>query len=197
MASPEEEINASHMARTVQFLATTSMPWQIWKETEPELFWIFERNYLAWRCVTKFTGDEKTYIIELEMPLDQTGKLEKAIKDGMVQAEIDKIHGIDPVLHHGKKDVKLSKFQISLAPARPQNTETRRNVEALERRLLELELNERARSIDLRVLMRDMQMFQVDLYKKFEDLEKKVEDGLFGLATKCEKMEKAVLKYAK
>jgi hypothetical protein len=37
--------------------------------------------------------------------MDQTGKIEKAIKDGSLAAELDKIHGIDPILHHGRKDV--------------------------------------------------------------------------------------------
>ena len=82
--------------------------------------------------------------------MDQTGKIEKAIKDGSLGVEFDKIHGIDPILHHGKKDAKLSKFQISLAPALPKNVEARKTIEALETRLMELELNERTRSIDLR-----------------------------------------------
>lgn len=54
---------------------------------------------------------------------------------------------------------------------------------------------ERTRSIDLRVIMRDMQGFQMEMHRKFEDLEKKMDDGLFGLGVKCEKMERAVLKY--
>ena len=183
------------MARTVQFLASTQLQWQIWKETEPELFWIFERMFDAWRCVVKFTGDERVYLIELELPLNQTGKVEKGIRDGSLAIEIDKIHGIDPILHSGKKDAKLSKYNISLAPARPQNAETRKTIESLERRLLDIELAERSRSIDLRVVMRDLQRFQVELYKKFEDLDKKMDDGLFGLGVKCEKMERAVMKY--
>ena len=43
--------------------------------------------------------------------------------------------------------------------------------------------------------MRDLQTFQIDMFKKFEELDKKMDDGIAGLATKCEKMEKAVLKY--
>lgn len=128
--------------------------------------------------------------------------MEKAIKDGSLALEIDKIHGIDPILHKGKRDVKLSKFQVSLAPARPQNAESRKTIESLERRLLDIELSERSRSIDLRIIMRDLQGFQVEMYKKFDDLEKKMDDGinfiiigLFGLGVKCEKMERAVLKY--
>lgn len=46
------------------------------------------------------------YLIELELPLDQTGRIEKGILDGSLAVELDKIHGIDPILHHGKKDVQ-------------------------------------------------------------------------------------------
>jgi hypothetical protein len=51
------------------------------------------------RCVVRFTGDERTHLIELELPLNQTGKIEKAIKDGVLSLEVDKIHGLDPILH--------------------------------------------------------------------------------------------------
>lgn len=88
--------------------------------------------------------------IEIECPMDQVTRLDLGIKDGSLANEIDKIHGIDFVMHHGRKDVKISKFQVSLAPARPANQETRRTVESLEHRLLEVERNERTRSIDLR-----------------------------------------------
>ncbi|KAI8901182.1 hypothetical protein BC833DRAFT_174635 [Globomyces pollinis-pini] len=191
----EEQIQADHMARSVQFLAKTYISWQIWKETEPELFWLLERTFKVWKCEVKFTGDEHSYLIELEMPLDQIARIEGGIKDGSLAIEIDKIHGIDPILHRGKKDVKLSKFQISLAPARPINIESRKTIEALEKRLVELEGSERTRSIDLKVIMRDFQGFQVMMMKKFEELDKKVDDGLVGLAYKCEKMEKLVTKY--
>lgn len=127
--------------------------------------------------------------------MDQVPRIDAGIKDGSLAREIDKIHGLDYILHNGKKDVKISKFQVSLAPARPGNQEMRKTVESLEYRLLEVERNERTRSIDLRVAMRDFQHFQISLFKKFEDLDKKVDDGLIGLALKCEKMEKMVSKY--
>ncbi len=104
-ATEEKEISADHLARSVQFLANTQISWQIWKETEPELFWIMERMFGAWRCVVRFTGDERTHLIELELPLGTTGRVEKAIRDGSLALEIDKIHGLDPILHKGKKDV--------------------------------------------------------------------------------------------
>ncbi|KAI8926729.1 hypothetical protein BC831DRAFT_455220 [Entophlyctis helioformis] len=191
----EEDTMSAHVARTIQFLAKTAIGWQIWKETEPELFWFFERTYRAWKCNVKFTGDEHTYLIELELPSEQVARVEKALKDGTLAVEVDKIHGIDPILHRGKKDAKFSKFQVSLAPSRPANIETRKTIEALERRLLEIELHERARSIDLRVVMRDLQTFQIDMYKRFEELDRRVEDGLVALSQKCERMEKAVTKY--
>ncbi len=131
------------------------------------------------------------------MPADQVTRIDDGIKDGSLAAEIDKIHGLDPILHKGRKDCKLSKFQVSLAPARPANFEQRKTIDALEKRLLEVERNERSRSIDLRVIMRELQGFQVAMIKRMEDLDKKVDDGLVGLAVKCEKMEKMVAKYNK
>ena len=129
------------------------------------------------------------------MPQDQVARVEQGIKEGSLALELDKIHGIDPILHRGRKDAKISKFQVSLAPARPANIDARKTVEALENRLIELEIHERSRSIDLRVIMRELQSFQIDIYKRFEELEKHVDDSLVSLAIKCDKMEKVVLKY--
>lgn len=56
----------------------------------------------------RLTGDEKVYLVELEVPADQAGKMEKAIKDGQLALEVDKIHGIDPSLSQGRKDVSRS-----------------------------------------------------------------------------------------
>ncbi|KAJ1342816.1 hypothetical protein BSLG_002635 [Batrachochytrium salamandrivorans] len=187
------DVSTEKIGRTIQFLAKTtlvrkelnaSFGWQIWKETEPELFWLFERTFRAWRCIVKFTGEEHQYLVEVELPQDHAARVEKAIKDGTLAMEIDKLHGIDPILHKGKRDVKLSKVQISLAPAQPVNMESRKTIESLERRLMELELNERARSIDIRVIMRELQFFQVEIHKTFDDLEKKVDEGLVSLALK-------------
>ena len=43
--------------------------------------------------------------------------------------------------------------------------------------------------------MRDFQIFQVGILKRMEELDQKVDNGLIGLAAKCEKMEKLVSKY--
>jgi hypothetical protein len=37
--------------------------------------------------------------------MDQVPRLDTGIKDGSLALEIDKIHGLDPILHHGRKDV--------------------------------------------------------------------------------------------
>jgi hypothetical protein len=150
---------------------------------------LLETNILIWY----YFFDE----IELEMPLEQVLRIDTGIKDGTLANEIDRIHGLDPILHKGKKDCKLSKFQVSLAPARPVNLEQRMVIDSLEKRLLEVERNERTRSIDLRVIMRELQGFQLIMIKRMDDLDKKVDDGLGGLAVKCEKMERIVDKYNK
>lgn len=45
--------------------------------------------------------------------------------------------------------------------------------------------------------MERLQAFQVDIYKRLELMEKKVDDTLSGLAVKCDKMEKVVARYKK
>ncbi|KAJ3293522.1 hypothetical protein HK104_004394 [Borealophlyctis nickersoniae] len=183
------------MARTIYFMAKSTIPWQVWKETEPELFWFFERGFRATKCSVKLTGDEKVYLVEVEVPSDQVGKLEKAIKDGQLGLEMDKMHGLDPSL--SRRDIKITKVSVTLAPAQPQNQKARDTIEQLESRLLELELRERARSIDLRVVMDQLRGFQVDIYKRLETMEKKVDETLSTLSVKCDKMEKLVNRYRK
>ncbi|RKO86086.1 hypothetical protein BDK51DRAFT_34934 [Blyttiomyces helicus] len=186
-----------HVARQVHLLIKSQISWQIWKETEPEVFWYFERAFRAWKCCVRLTGDEKVFLVEAEISNANVGKFEKAIKDGSLAIEIDKIHGIDPALSHGKKDVKINKFQITLAPARPMNLSARNTIEKLEEQLLELEMNERARSIDLRVIMDTLQGFQLDVYKRLEAMEKRVEETMGSLSVKCDRMEKTVARYRK
>jgi hypothetical protein len=65
----------------------------------------------------------------------------------------------------------------------------------LERKLLELEMRERARSIDIKNLMGELTEFQVEYYKRLEDLELKLDQTLAGLAIKCDKLEKVVVRY--
>ncbi|KAJ3176318.1 hypothetical protein HDU87_005360 [Geranomyces variabilis] len=189
--------NEDAFARTVHFTCKSALPWQAWKETEPEFWWFFERHFKAQTCSIKLTSDDKVFLVSMDVPNDSVGKLERGIKDGVLGVEIDKIHGIDPALSAGRRDVKISKFQVSLAPAQPQNLKVKGTIQDLEQRLLELELRERARSIDLRVIMDRLQVFQVDIYKRLESMEKRVDETLVGLATKCTAMEKVVGKYKK
>jgi hypothetical protein len=46
--------------------------------------------------------------------MDQVARLDTGIKDGSLAVEIDKIHGLDPVIHHGKKDVHISLINCDL-----------------------------------------------------------------------------------
>ncbi|KAI8921027.1 hypothetical protein DFJ77DRAFT_448292 [Powellomyces hirtus] len=198
MASkPNIPPNEDAVARSVHFTCKSSLSWQDWKTHEPALFWFFERHFKAHTCTIKLTSDEKVFLVSMDVPNDSVGKLERGIKDGVLAVEIDKIHGIDPALSAGRRDVKISKFQVSLAPAQPQNLKVKGTIQDLEQRLLELELRERARSIDLRVIMDRLQVFQVDIYKRLETMEKKVDETLLGLATKCDRMEKVVARYKK
>ncbi|KAI9366712.1 hypothetical protein DFJ73DRAFT_653859 [Zopfochytrium polystomum] len=181
--------------RLVSFLARSAMSWQVWKETQPDLFWFFERNFGASAFRMRLTSEEKAYIIEFEAPNDVIGKLEKAFKDGTLATEVDKVHGTDPIL--GKKDVKLSHLSVTLGETRPQNQQTRQTIESLEEQLILLEQMERARSIDLKTVMEQLQACQLDFHKRFELLDKKVDDVAAKLDTKCERLERSMARLRK
>ncbi|KAJ3095007.1 hypothetical protein HDU97_007354 [Phlyctochytrium planicorne] len=183
-------------SKTVSFLVRSTLTWQVWKETQPDLHWFFERNFGAFTIDLLQTGEEKAYIVELEMSSDNIGKLEKAFKDGSLAVEIDKIHGMDP-LTHGKKDAKLSRLSIVMGPARPQNTTSRKTIEALEEQILKLEQLERTRSIDLKGVMEGLQAFQLEVQKRMENLERKFEETTSKIDSKCDKLEKTLARYRK
>ncbi|KAI9011390.1 hypothetical protein BC832DRAFT_590617 [Gaertneriomyces semiglobifer] len=194
MVGPSQPPNEEILARTVHLMCKSNVSWQVWKETEPELFWFFERHFRAWKCSIRLTGDQNVYLVELELPFSQVGKIEKAMKDGLLAMELDKMHGLDPALNK-RKDVKITKCQVTLAPAQPQNVEVKGTIEHLEQRLLELELHERGRSIDLRVVMERLQGFQLDMTKRLEVMEKKTDETIVALSTKIDKMDKMAARY--
>ncbi|KAJ3206318.1 hypothetical protein HDU67_008244 [Dinochytrium kinnereticum] len=94
-------------SKVVSFLAKTSLSYQVWKETQPDLHWFLERNFQALSVDLRQTGDDKSMVVEMEVSSDHLGKLEKAFKDGSLAVEMDKIHGIDFAIH-GKKDVGVA-----------------------------------------------------------------------------------------
>ncbi|KAJ3376498.1 hypothetical protein HDU92_000265, partial [Lobulomyces angularis] len=157
--------------RAVFFLARAQVSWQVWKETEPELHFFFERNFKAQKLSLKLTAEDKCVLIEVEVPSDQANVLEKEIKDGIV---------------------KLSKFVVTIAPTKPQNKNVKSCLETLEEQLIELEIRERARSIDIKVIMERLQFLQMDMFKKLDLLDKKVEENFAKLDMKCDKMEKII-----
>ncbi|KAI8801194.1 hypothetical protein BJ742DRAFT_716155 [Cladochytrium replicatum] len=181
--------------RQLSFLAKSqSVNWQVWKETEPQLRWLLERQFQASDVRIRLAGDQ--YLVEIELPEEHSKRLETSIKDGQMAIEIDKIHGLDPALY-SRRDVKISKYVESLAPERPVNPKAEGTILALEERLAQLELEERARSVDLRVIMTKLQTFQVDSFKRLESLDKRVDDLILKLDARCERMEKVVARFTK
>ncbi|KAI8846978.1 hypothetical protein BC829DRAFT_444977 [Chytridium lagenaria] len=157
-------------SKVVSFLSRSNFSWQVWKETQPDFHWFFERNFNAMTVDMKQTGDDKAYVIEIEIPSDQIGKLEKAFKDGSLATEIDKLHGMDPL--QGKKDAKLSRFMVVMGTARPQNLTSQKTIEGLEEQILKLEQMERMRSIDLKSVMENLLSFQLEMQKRLDGLRK-------------------------
>lgn len=70
------------------------------------------------------------------------------VKSGKMNLEIDKIHGLDPSL--GKKDVTITKFTIVASKPLPRNSEFNHTIENIESKLIELEVKERGRTIDIK-----------------------------------------------
>ncbi|KAI9344935.1 hypothetical protein BDR26DRAFT_856966 [Obelidium mucronatum] len=182
--------------KLVSFIAKTGFAWQVWKETQPDLFWFFEKNFQASKFNLKLTGEEKCFIVEVECPNDSIGRFEKSFKDGTLATEIDKIHGMDPAFSYGKKDAKLSRFSVTMGEARPQNAADK-TIEALEQQIVQLELLERTRSIDLKMVMEGLFSFQVEYQKKFEALDKKVEEMASRLDSKCDRLNATLQRYKK
>ncbi|KAJ3113695.1 hypothetical protein HDU96_003060 [Phlyctochytrium bullatum] len=211
--------------KSVCFMAKTNLSWQIWKEdalghfggysvgtawdrdlkantikpikeTLPDLHWFLERNFNGSNIQLKYTGDEKSVIVEMEMPIDSLGKLEKAFKDNSLSTEIDKIHGFDPATH-GKRDCKLSRFSVMLGPTRPQNIPTNKTIEGLEEQILKLEQLERTRSIDLKAVMEGLQSFQLEIQKRLDELDRKFFETTQKIETKCDRLEKTLARYRK
>ncbi len=67
------------------------------------MLYIFERNFAATCCTIRMTADEKSVMVEVEMPEDHVKLLDNCVKDGKINMEIDKIHGIDPAMN--RRDV--------------------------------------------------------------------------------------------
>ncbi|KAJ3058943.1 hypothetical protein BCR33DRAFT_712754 [Rhizoclosmatium globosum] len=182
--------------RAVSFIAKTGFAWQVWKETLPDLHWFLEKNFQASKVNIKLTGEEKNFVVELECPNDSVPRLEKSFKDGTLGTEIDKIHGMDPAFSCGKKDAKLSRFCTTMAEARPQNAADH-TIEALEQQIVQLELLERARSIDLKMVMENLLSFQTEFQKKFEALDKKVGEMSNRLDQKAERLSATLQRFKK
>ena len=137
--------------KRVQFLVNSSVSYQIWKETEPELAYYFERVYSCIKTVIGITSDLYATTVDLQMPENAVERFEKDVKSSKVNIEIDKIHGVDPA--SGKPDVKISKVSVvDIAPL-PAQKEMNGAIVEMEDKLVELEVRERSRTIDIKGML--------------------------------------------
>lgn len=83
-----------------------------------------------------------------------------------------------------------------MSPALPKNKVIKTSIESLEQQLLELEIRERARSIDISLIMDRLQHFQVYMFRKLDELDKKVDETHTKMEIRCQKLEKTVNRYA-
>ena len=158
---------------------------QIWKETQPELLWYCENNFKANHINVSISG-ESNILLELNIPLYSVSDLESEISNGTLISKIDSIHGLPPK----SKKSKILKSVFGLAVERKLT-----NISDLESRLIQLELKERAQSIDIKALVQDLSNFQIHFFKKLSELEAKVDLNLNNLESKTEKLEKILIKY--
>ncbi|KAJ1538722.1 hypothetical protein HK405_013546 [Cladochytrium tenue] len=176
--------------RLVSFLARSSMAWQVWKETEPELHLFLEQQFDASCFEARPTGDERVFTVEFETPAAVVGKFERAFRDGPLAVEIDKIHGVDPAV--GRKDVRLSNLTITAAAPQPRSHLTRHTLEELEAQLVRVEQLERARAVDLRYAMDRLRDCQLDFQRRFDELDRAAADMAARLDAKCDRLDRAI-----
>lgn len=169
-----------------------------------------ENNFQAVQMTLRNLPNDYSVMIDMDVPKDSLARVEKAHGDKTLAAEIDKIHGLEAihrsdVLHSQsfdrvykltiKKQAKIIRMDVSLAPEPFKSQKDTRTLELLEKRLIELEMRERARSIDIKVLMEELKSFQIEYYGRLEAMEKKLDEKLEGLQSKCERLAGVVVRY--
>lgn len=155
---------------------------QIWKETQPELFWYLENTFNVNVLNISISGDN--ILLEINIPSINLTSFQESLNNGSIVDKIDSIHGT-------AKKSKIVKTMVGLALERKLT-----NISDLESRLIQLEMKERAQSIDIKALVEELSRFQIHFFKKLNSLEQKVELNLTNLEAKTEKLEKILTKYS-
>lgn len=155
---------------------------QIWKETQPELFWFLENSFNVNVLNISISGEH--ILLELNIPCINLLSFQESLKDGSLLHKIDSIHGT-------VKKSRIVKSMTGLALERKLT-----NISDLESRLIQLEMKERAQSIDIKALVQELSRFQIHFFKKLSELEDKVNLNLGNLEIKTEKLEKILTKYS-
>ncbi|KAL5031954.1 hypothetical protein BDV3_000208 [Batrachochytrium dendrobatidis] len=109
--APDTAVGAE--TSTMHFAISTKLGWIAWKESEASLYSIMERAFGATRCELKLSDFLDQMAMEVEIPNEQIDKFTKYFNQDTLAAEIDKLHGLEPVLHR-YRDVKLSGLKRTL-----------------------------------------------------------------------------------
>lgn len=72
----------------------------------------FESNFSATRCSASILAEEKSVLVELELPSSRVAALEASIKDASLQSQINKLAG-------GSWGTKIARFTVLPAQAKP------------------------------------------------------------------------------
>ncbi|KAI8906681.1 hypothetical protein EDD86DRAFT_192698, partial [Gorgonomyces haynaldii] len=158
---------------TMHFAIKSKLGWIAWKEREASLYSLFERAFAATRCELKFSDMLDEYAMEVEIPNQMVDKFTKYFNGKALALEIDKLHGLEPVL--GKwKDVKLSGLKKTLGTTSSHQT-IRSSIDALQQRFLNLENVNGGRNKEVEALRELTTAMKRDMTKRFHELQHRID----------------------
>ncbi|KNC95969.1 uncharacterized protein SPPG_08574 [Spizellomyces punctatus DAOM BR117] len=154
----------------------------------------------------KFSESMEEFGFEVEVPNDQVEKFQKFFKGRTLAEEIDRLHGIDPLVTKWR-DAKLQNLKKtmgttlkdtdgSLPPTSPHSVYTdrspvRSSLEVLESRFKALEQVGQTRDREVRAIHEQFAYLQTTMLQRFDDIQKrfqtKMEDAVWRKMQNVEK----------
>ncbi|KAI8917346.1 hypothetical protein BC831DRAFT_485385 [Entophlyctis helioformis] len=177
---------------TMHFSITTRLGWIQWKETECSLYSIFERAFAASRCELKFSDSMDQMAMEVEIPNSQVDKFTKYFNRDILAAEIDKLHGLEPVLTR-YRDAKLSGLKKTLGSVSA-NVNEPSSVEALLKRIESLEQCGTVRDKEITGIIELATQLTHDMTARFDSVVERIDARIFEkCGSKIETIEEKLL----
>ncbi|KAI9090016.1 hypothetical protein DFS34DRAFT_597814 [Phlyctochytrium arcticum] len=189
---PMEEVDAAlpgTETSCMHFLVRSKLGWIVWKEMEASLYAMFERAFAATRCEMKFSDSMEEFGFEVELPNEQVEKFTKIFKSRSLELEIDRLHGLDPLLTKFK-DAKLQNLKKTLGTTL-KDTDVRSSLEVLHTRFRALEAVGLNRDKEINAIQEQFNYMQTTMNQRFESVQKrfqtKMEDAVWKKMQNVEK----------